>query len=442
MKINKFVLKQISDIKSYGIRELFRKLHLLIKVLTRIPIDIVAIVPCLLIRLIRPWIIVRIARIGAINFGNFVFNPAVYYCKKELKIDQPKIKHIDLVYIHHKDKNYNKQIEKMWKRKLNFFSSYLLDPINRVNKLIPGWKAHTIMEILYIKWDSYIDNLTDKCQPLEFTPEEEISGKKMLKKFGLKENDRLVCLAIRDGAHQLTKISSRFRNWSYHDYRHYDIDNFILAAEKLAERGYYIFRMGTVANKRFNSKNPKIIDYVNSNLRNDFLDVYLGAKCSFCISSGLGFDEVPNVFRRPIALLNHPLGGTTVSREKTLLLWKHHILKREKRRLSLSEIFSHGVAYAFDTKTFEEKGIELIDNTPEEIRDLVIEMAENLEFEKQLNSKDEELQKIFRSLFASNIKRFDSHIRVNKSYYDYHSNGLVKARFSTKFLRENKNWLR
>ena len=441
MKINKFILKQISDIKIYGIREAFRKLYLLIKIMASIPINIIAIVPCLIIRLIRPWIIIRIERINAANFGNFVLDPAVYYLKKKLKIDQPISRHIDLLYIHHKDKIHNKQIAKMWKRKLNFLSSYILHPINRVSKLIPGWKVHAIEEIESSKKGVGFDNLNDKCQPLEFTTEEEIYGKKMLSKFGLKDNDKFVCLAVRDSRYQLKKVPARFKNWSYHNYRHWDIDKFILAAEEITKRNYYVFRMGVVAEKPFNSNNPKIIDYVNSNLRSDFLDVYFGAKCSFCISTGTGFHDVATIFRKPIVLLNTPFGGTTFeNREEILTLCKHHVLKEEERKLSLSEIFSHGVAYAFDTKIFEEKGIKLVENTPEEIRDAVIEMVENLEFKRQPNSKDEELQKTFRSLFALNTKRFISHEKVMKPYH--YRCDQIRFRHSTKFLKENKNWLK
>ena len=130
-----------------------------------------------------------------------------------------------------------------------------------------------------------INNLFEKCQVLDFTNEEEIYGKKILNKFGLKDKDKFVCLAVRDGAYQLKKIPARYRNWAYHDHRHTDVDKFMLAAEELAKRGYFVFRMGVVVEKPFNSKNSKIIDYANSNLRSDFMDVYLGAKCSFCIST-------------------------------------------------------------------------------------------------------------------------------------------------------------
>jgi len=232
----------------------------------------------------------------------------------------------------------------------------------------------------------------------------------------------------------------RFRDWSYQYFRNYNIDDFVLAAEELTKRGYYVLRMGVVVNKPINSNNPKIIDYANSNLRSDFMDIYLGAKCSFCLSTKFGFDELPQIFNRPLAVVNNaPVGDIHAHREDYIVMIKHHVLKKEKRRLTLSEIFSNGVAFTDNIKFFDQKGIELVDNTPEEIRDVAIEMVEKLEFNQKLNPEDEELQKTFRRLFASNIKRFNYH----KNYYRkfYGSDPKIKSSISTKFLRENKNWL-
>ena len=50
--------------------------------------DIRAIVPCLIIRLISPWFIIRIERIPAGNFGDFVWQTGLYYCKKKLNINR------------------------------------------------------------------------------------------------------------------------------------------------------------------------------------------------------------------------------------------------------------------------------------------------------------------------------------------------------------------
>ena len=63
---------------------------------------------------------------------------------------------------------------------------------------------------------------------------------------------------------------------------------------------------------------------------------------------------------------------------------------------SLSEIFSHGLAYAFDTKIFKEKDVELVENTPEEIKDLTLELANCFESKKESTNEDKKLQKIMK----------------------------------------------
>ena len=97
--MKKIILKQINDIKTYGVKEFFRKLNLLFKVTLKISVDLIAIIPCVIIRFLSPWFIIRIEKIPSGNFGNFAGDTAVYYCKKKLKIDQPSKKHIDLLYI-------------------------------------------------------------------------------------------------------------------------------------------------------------------------------------------------------------------------------------------------------------------------------------------------------------------------------------------------------
>ena len=173
-------------------------------------------------------------------------------------------------------------------------------------------------------------------------------------------------------------------------------------------------------------------------MRSEFMDIYLGAKCSFCISTGYGFDMIPYIFNKPIGIMSLPVGDLRTHSERFLLLTKHHILIKEKRKLSLSEIFSHGVAYAYETDIFKKNGIELIDYTPEEIKNFVIEMDESLKSKKELNHEDEKLQKRFKNLFALNIKKTDYESQV-KSQHKIH--GQIRSRFSITFLKENENWL-
>ena len=132
--------------------------------------------------------------------------------------------------------------------------------------------------------DCDVFNLIDKfAVHISFTSKEEFKGKEILKKNGIPENAKFVCMLVRDSAYLDRDKHFSLREWKYHNFRDGDIDNYVLAAEELARRGYYIFRMGVKVLKPLISSNPKIIDYANSEMRSDFMDIYLGAKCSFCI---------------------------------------------------------------------------------------------------------------------------------------------------------------
>ena len=48
-----------------------------------------------------------------------------------------------------------------------------------------------------------------------------------------------------------------------------------------------------------------------------------------------------------------------------------------------------------------------------------VEMVENLEIKKKPNPKDEELQKTFQSLLASNIKRIKERDKIKHPYHKF-----------------------
>ena len=166
------------------------------------------------------------------------------------------------------------------------------------------------------------------------------------------------------------------------------------------------------------------------------MDIYLGAKCFFCISTGTGFEGVQIIFRRPIAFVVVPIGVWMTSHEKFLLLTKHHINKLNKKELTISEIFYSNVSISIKSEEYDFNNVELEENEPEEIRDLVIEMDERLKGRWKEGSEDLLLQKNSWKIFEKNIN--------NLNYYDPFEllHGKIKARFGAKFLRENRNWIR
>jgi putative glycosyltransferase (TIGR04372 family) len=160
----------------------------------------------------------------------------------------------------------------------------------------------------------------------------------------------------------------------------------------------------------------------------------LGTKCAFCISTGTGWDLVPGgLFRQPICFVNFcPVGYLFTSSEKNIILTKHHVEAISNRELSLSEIFARGVGLINDTSDYETKGVDLNENTPKEIRDVAIEMAERLADTWQAHPDDEALQQRFWELFPTDAVDVSAGNRFH---------GEIRARFGAAFLRNNPKWL-
>jgi putative glycosyltransferase (TIGR04372 family) len=162
------------------------------------------------------------------------------------------------------------------------------------------------------------------------------------------------------------------------------------------------------------------------------MDIYLGAKCFFAISTSTGWDAIPYIFRRPIAYVNMvPLGILFTFSPKFIAITKHHISKLDGRELAMKEIFSRNVGFCTSSYEFNDKGVKLVDNTPEEIRDLVVEMADRLEGVFQSKPEDKYLQSTFRRIFPKNAKDAKG-IRLH---------GKIYSHYGSIFLRNNNWWL-
>ena len=428
--------KHIQQIKSGGILTIIKKLRSFIYLILQIPIYLISIPAVIIIHLIRPWFLIRWNILYSSRIGHFASNTELYCCERDAGINTPSQRYADFFYL----RKYiaNKQLEKMWRRNLIILPTWLLLPICRVNRFfcffIPSCKEHEIRD--NANSDRDVHNLIEKFTVhIGFTYEEKIKGREILKKFGLPDDAKFVCLLVRDSGYlDRNKKYESHERWSYHSYRDGDIDKYVLAAEELARRGYYVFRMGINVLKPLKSSNPKVIDYANSKIRSDFMDIYLGAKCTFCVlSGGAGFLGIPFIFRRPNAYIMVPFGHLLAGNKYDLMITKNHISTKNNKKLNFTEIFSSNVAVSYYANEFKKNEVELKENSPEEIRDLAIEMDERLNGNWNETEEDILLQKKFWLIFKKNIKN----LNLEKPLH-----GKIKSKFGAKFLRENQNWIR
>lgn len=402
-----------------------RKLKLIWKIVLKLPLFVLAIPIVFIIRFIKPWLLVRFGCIIGSRIGHLAGNIELYLCERDAGINVPVQRHLDFFYIQNKP-ICNIQLVTMWKRLLRILPNWILVPIVQINNLIPGGEVHDIGS--NTMHDQDVHNLFERSPPhLQFTVEERVRGEDGLQAMGIPKGTAFVCLMVRDSAYLAGA------DWTYHSYRNSDIQNYILAADELASRGYYVIRMGAKVHEALKSVHSRVIDYATNGMRSDFMDIYLGAECAFCISTSTGWDAIPYIFRRPIVYVNlMPLGYLFAIRWVYLAITKHHVLVQQNRELTLQEIFSHGIGFSYRTSDFESKGVQLVENTPEEIRDVAVEMIERLNSTWQSDEGDEVLQKRFWAIFPKGeIVTSRGQVLCTD----------IRSRYGAKYLRHNRHWL-
>ena len=394
-------------------KPLLRLLYMLLMLPLALPV-------VLIIRFLRPFVVIRFGKLISERIGHFAANTEVYLCERDVGINATYQPFIDIW--HHMPIICNAQLERMWKRILHIWPTTLVEPVDRLSRLLPGRKAHVI------PWRNHqgrdVNGVLVRVPPhLTFLPEEEELGQAGLRALGVAQKKPFVCFHNRDSAYMDRIFYGG--DWQYHDYRNSKIQNYLLAAEQLALRGYYVIRMGAVVKETLSISSSRIIDYATNGYRNDFMDIYLGAKCTFFITSGTGIDAVPEIFRRALVIVNYvPLEHVRSWNTNYLTIFKKHWLRKEHRFMTFREILESGAGRYLQSHQFETMGIELIENTPEEIAAVAIEMDERLKGTWQTTDEDEEMQQRFWARFPTS---------------ELH--GTIVSRIGAEFLRQHQDWL-
>ena len=382
----------------------------------------------LIIRLFRPWLLIRFSDLCAYSMGLMTGPLAIYLCKEK------KQRSLDVFFA---GRSCNQQFLKMATRLVphlyrwpySFFKS-----AEWLSRRMPGENEHRI----YSKFENPerdIEGVLDKAPiHFKFNSDEERFGCQELIKLGIPAGSKFVCLIAREDAY------FSYLKHGYDDFwnrcRNSNIDNYVLACEYLARKGYYVVRMGAKVSKPLPIKNSHIIDYGYGGDRTDFMDIYLASKCFFCISGMTGFDNLTShVFRKPMVYVNVAHIGTIHTYlARALFITKKFVFRPENRVLTLREIFEeHSGLYLQYKPEYYLKNLEFFENSPEEIRDVVSEMVQRLEGSWVPNLEDEALQRRFWEIYPTQGISLD---------YGGPMHGKIRARVGAYYLHNNPDWLK
>jgi len=242
------------------------------------------------------------------------------------------------------------------------------------------------------------------------SPSDYERGWNCLQDLGVPKNAWFVCLHVREDG---------FRREGITTHRSADINTYSLAIESIVARGGWVIRMGDTTMKPLPPM-KQAIDYARTDAKSDWMDVFLCTSCRFFLGSASGLACVPLVFGVPSAITNTwPVSGRPPSNQD-LFIPKLAWSEVENRYLTFEEALAPRFFFNLNSQLLYSWGIKVVDNTPEEINDLVLEMLDRLEGKCHYTAEDEVLQQQFNSLPTPyGPSAFNS--RIGRSFlHNYH----------------------
>jgi putative glycosyltransferase (TIGR04372 family) len=225
---------------------------------------------------------------------------------------------------------------------------------------------------------------------LELTEADRERGRQGLARLGVPEGAWYVCLHVRaPGFHKEGEgLHQSHRNANIHSY--------LPAIRSIIARGGFVIRLGDASMEPLPPL-PGLIDYAHSSHKSPALDVFLCASCQFFIGVASGLSHVPTTFGVPCVLTNWVSNAFPVYSGRDLFIPKLTWTDAEDRLLSFTEALEPGIRkLSYCGLKLLERDLRAVDNTPEEIQELVEEMFEVLEGHAAYTDADEHMQRVFR----------------------------------------------
>ena len=235
-----------------------------------------------------------------------------------------------------------------------------------------------------------------KREPLfKLKPEDYEFGWDQLKKAGIPEGAWFVSLHVRDAGY---KSGSHLAEDETDSYRNADIDSYKLAIEEVVARGGYVVRVGDPRMKPLDEMEG-VFDYALSDMRSNRMDIFLFSQCRCFVGVSSGPVLTPILFGVPVVMTNFmPISGRPHAGNCLIipkLLW----LKTEQRYVTLQEALTSDLGRMFTTHGYKEHEVDIIDNTPEELKDVVVEMLDRLSGGIVYSAEEEERQNTVTELY-------------------------------------------
>ncbi len=243
---------------------------------------------------------------------------------------------------------------------------------------------------------------------LELSDSHRERGEEALRALGVPPGAWFVCVHSREGG-----FSPEVEH--LHSYRNSPISSYALAMEAIVQRGGWCVRMGDATMAPVEPMRG-VVDYAHSAQKSDWMDIFLCASCRFLLGANSGLNMASTVFGVPVALAN-VIPMHVMYRFLTADMAIPKLLrKRSGEYVTFDENFNSPIANIRRPAEFEKNGLVCVDNNPEEIRDLAVEMLDRLDNKAAYTGEDEKRQTDLRNLFEMKRNKNGPDSRVGRDF--------------------------
>jgi putative glycosyltransferase (TIGR04372 family) len=251
---------------------------------------------------------------------------------------------------------------------------------------------------------------------LKLSEVDRVRGRRTLEAIGVPSGAWFVCVHVREGG--FSPVDEKL-----HAHRNSDVMRVIPAMELVTSQGGWCIRMGDATMKPLPILR-QVVDYAHHPARSDWMDIFLCADCRFFLGNSSGLFTVSEIFGVPCAMANMIPLSTLGYSPKDISIPKLLRRREETDYLRFNKVFESPLADYRLAKLYDDAGVEVEENSAEDIRDLVAEMLGRLEGKFIETEEDRELQRRYMAFFRP-------------GHYSYGA----ASRTGTVFLRKYKQLL-
>ena len=231
-----------------------------------------------------------------------------------------------------------------------------------------------------------------------------------LRSIGLSDNDWYVCIHSREEGFSIVDDYIQ-------SHRNSDIHNYKSAINYVSSLGGWIIRLGDSSMNDIKFNNNKLVDYALSNSKNQMLDVLLCKSAKFILGSTSGICTLGCVLGTPCAITNLMPTGHGWYTKFDFFITKKIFSLHLNRFLSLFEMMSLPVSNFRYKFQYDESGYICIENTPEEILCLTIDMINFLNNNYQISDDQKNINNLISSYRVINSNASYSNANFSLSFY-------------------------